>query len=75
MTTTPTVSLCFSFTVVPSSLTVEPPPMYNDNLNPECYNFTRGNWPDMEFFSPDYPERYPNKVDCVMYLQGKYTTR
>ena len=58
--------------MVPSALLVEPPPTYNDNISPECYNFTRGNWQDMEFYSPGYPNRYPNKIDCVMYLQGEF---
>lgn len=56
----------------PSSLTVDPPPMINDNINPACFNFTHGNYNNMEFYSPGYPNQYPNKIDCVMYLQAPH---
>ncbi|XP_053402482.1 neuropilin and tolloid-like protein 1 isoform X2 [Mercenaria mercenaria] len=56
----------------PSLLTVEPPPMVNDYINPACYNFTHGNYHNMEFYSPGYPKQYPNKIDCVMYLQAPH---
>ncbi|KAL4234609.1 Domain first found in C1r [Mactra antiquata] len=56
--------------LIPSALTVDPPPMVNEYTNPACYNFTHGNYQDMEFYSPAYPDQYPNKVDCVMYLQA-----
>ena len=65
------VSIIFLFPVIPSALLVEPPPTYNDNISPECSNFTHGNWEAMEFYSPGYPDKYPNKIDCVMYLQGE----
>jgi hypothetical protein len=63
----------FYFSVGPSLLTVDPPPMVNDNINPDCYNFTHGNYHNMEFYSPGYPSQYPNNIDCVMYLQGMST--
>jgi len=55
----------------PLALKVSPPPMVFDDFNPACWNFTHGNYRDMEFYSPLYPDQYPNEIDCVMYLQGR----
>ena len=63
----------FYFPVAPQALKVDPPPMIFDEFSPACFNFTHGNYREMEFYSPAYPNQYPNKIDCVMYLQGKKT--
>ncbi|KAK6174653.1 hypothetical protein SNE40_017889 [Patella caerulea] len=56
--------------VRPASLTVRPPPMINDEIDPKCWNFTHGNWKKMEFYSPNYPNNYHNNSDCVQYLEA-----
>ncbi|KAL3859676.1 hypothetical protein ACJMK2_009884 [Sinanodonta woodiana] len=51
-------------------LTISPPPMTADYIDPKCWNFTYGNWENMEFYSPNYPNHYLNDVECVTYLEA-----
>ncbi|XP_076470446.1 uncharacterized protein LOC143300570 [Babylonia areolata] len=54
----------------PAALRIRPPPMVADPISPDCYNFTVGNWPKQEFYSPNYPSEYINNTDCVLYLEA-----
>ncbi len=36
-----------------------------------CYNFTIGNEKLGEFFSPNYPNNYPNSSECERVIKGK----
>ncbi|XP_046386437.1 uncharacterized protein LOC124156137 [Ischnura elegans] len=42
----------------------------SDNV-PACFNFSVGNPEGGEFFSPNYPNNYPNHTDCTRVLQAK----
>lgn len=48
-----------------------------EDLNPQlepsdpCYRFTNVDKVKQEFYSPDYPDNYPNNTDCVLILTGK----
>ncbi|XP_052819353.1 neuropilin and tolloid-like protein 1 isoform X2 [Mya arenaria] len=64
------LDVVFTSSIGPQSLKVGPPPMIFDDFSPACFNFTHGNYQEMEFYSPGYPQQYPNEIDCVMYLQA-----
>lgn len=48
-----------------------------EDLNPQldpsdpCYRFTNVDKVKQEFYSPGYPNNYPNKTECVLILTGK----
>ncbi|CAG5120136.1 unnamed protein product, partial [Candidula unifasciata] len=58
-----------SSTYSASSLMIGPPPMIKDDIDPNCWNFTYGNWRIQEFYTPNYPGEYLNNTDCVLYLE------
>lgn len=35
-----------------------------------CYNFTHGDPNKGEFYSPGYPNNYPNNTDCTFVITG-----
>lgn len=35
-----------------------------------CQAFVEGNPERQEFYSPGWPDPYPNKTDCVLILEG-----
>ncbi|KAK3086388.1 hypothetical protein FSP39_017746, partial [Pinctada imbricata] len=39
-----------------------------DKIPPQCVNFSYGH---MEFFSPMFPQKYPNNVDCVHTIEAQ----
>jgi len=39
---------------------------------PICHNFSAGAPDRMEFYSPNYPNNYPNHTDCIKVLKGAY---
>ena len=43
----------------------------SDSVPAECWNFTYGDPTNMEFFSPNFPNLYPNNVICAHYIEGK----
>ncbi|CAL1541949.1 unnamed protein product [Lymnaea stagnalis] len=54
----------------PTSISLSPPPMTMDDIDPTCQLFTYGNWQKQEFYSPNYPGEYLNNTDCVLYLEA-----
>nr|XP_027203677.1 uncharacterized protein LOC113797486 isoform X1 [Dermatophagoides pteronyssinus] len=40
--------------------------------NDPCYNFTVGNLKYQEFFSPNYPNNYPNDTECERVIQAPH---
>ncbi len=36
-----------------------------------CFNFTVGNPGSFEFFSPNYPNNYPNDTECERVIKGE----
>lgn len=36
-----------------------------------CYNFSVGDKTKGEFYSPNYPNNYPNQTDCILKIEGK----
>jgi len=38
---------------------------------PGCFNFSYGAPDRMEFYSPSYPNNYPNHTDCIKVLKGE----
>jgi hypothetical protein len=55
----------------PNSLTLNDQPEVSDSVPAECWNFTHGDPNNMEFFSPNFPNLYPNNVNCAHYIEGK----
>lgn len=37
-----------------------------------CHAFSNADFDRQEFYSPGYPEFYPNHTDCVLVLEGKW---
>lgn len=37
-----------------------------------CEKFTVGDETKQEFYSPNYPDNYPNLTDCIKVLKGEY---
>ncbi|KAG8240119.1 hypothetical protein J437_LFUL019756 [Ladona fulva] len=51
-----------------------PPRNLDDSRSiPACYNFSVGNPEKGEFFSPNYPNNYPNHTDCIRVLSSEYS--
>ncbi|XP_033754730.1 uncharacterized protein LOC117337738 [Pecten maximus] len=45
--------------------------LLGDIVTPECWNFTNGDRLRAEFYSPNYPEEYPNDIECTQYLEAQ----
>jgi len=45
--------------------------LIGDLVKKECWNFTHGDPTQGVFYSPSYPNKYPNDIECVQYLEGK----
>ncbi|XP_053211310.1 uncharacterized protein LOC128394958 [Panonychus citri] len=37
-----------------------------------CYNFSVGDKTKGEFYSPNYPNNYPNQTDCILKIEAPY---
>jgi hypothetical protein len=37
----------------------------------KCKAFAEGNPERGEFYSPNYPDNYPNNIECTRLLEGK----
>nr|XP_046918231.1 uncharacterized protein LOC124498515 isoform X2 [Dermatophagoides farinae] len=46
--------------------------MISIDPNDPCYNFTVGNLKYQEFFSPNYPNNYPNDTECERVIQAPH---
>lgn len=51
----------------PTSLTYSRQHLLGNKIDHACTNFTFGS---MEFYSPNYPENYPNNIECVRAIEG-----
>ncbi|XP_060073814.1 uncharacterized protein LOC132553575 isoform X2 [Ylistrum balloti] len=45
--------------------------LLGDIVSPACWNFTYGDRLRAEFYSPNYPEEYPNDIECTQYLEAQ----
>ncbi|XP_069114101.1 uncharacterized protein [Argopecten irradians] len=45
--------------------------LLGDIVTPQCWNFTNGDRLRAEFYSPSYPEEYPNDIECTQYLEAQ----
>lgn len=55
------------FLDAPTSLTYSRQHLLGNKIDHACTNFTFGS---MEFYSPNYPEKYPNSIECVRAIEG-----
>jgi hypothetical protein len=44
---------------------------YRRNTLETCYKFKEGDPIKNEFYSPGYPESYPNNISCFKVLKGE----
>ena len=47
-------------------------PVIGDYTPQICWNFTHGDTNQHEFYSPGYPQNYPNSTQCIGLLVGKF---
>lgn len=45
------------------------------HVSDKCEKFQVGDPTKQEFYSPNYPEQYPNQTDCVRVLEGKFSKK
>jgi hypothetical protein len=43
----------------------------DDSEEDKCKAFKVGNPEQREFYSPNYPDNYPNNIECTRLLEGK----
>lgn len=55
-------------TDAPTSLTYSRQHLLGNKIDHACTNFTFGS---MEFYSPNYPENYPNNIECVRAIEAQ----
>ena len=48
------------------------PKASGDYVQQKCWNFTLGDWKRQEFYSPQFPDVYPNNTECIQLLKGMY---
>ena len=46
------------------------PQASGDYVPQKCWNFTLGDWKRQEFYSPQFPDVYPNNTECMQLLKG-----
>ena len=47
------------------------PQASGDYVPQKCWNFSLGDWRQHEFYSPHFPDVYPNNTECIQLLKGK----
>lgn len=55
-------------TDAPNSYTYSHQHLLGNKIDHACTNFTFGS---MEFYSPNYPEKYTNNLECIRAIEGE----
>lgn len=45
---------------------------HREGLDNPCYLFQEGNTTTQTFYSPNYPNNYPNSIYCARLIQGMW---